>query len=108
MYSVKWVQVNGCKYSIGSIVVIETSITPTFGLIIDLIIAEVEKCMLVCEVLNTDKFVEHFHAFCVKREATTATPLAILTPYELSDYHVLSLYKEQISMYVVPKYSLHV
>ena len=48
---------------------------------------EVDMCLFVCEVLTTDGYVEHFHAFEVSRE--TPTPEAFYSPKELADYHIL-------------------
>ena len=44
LYSVKWVQMKGTKYSKGSITVIESDIIPRFGLIVDLLIVN-DVCM---------------------------------------------------------------
>lgn len=67
---------------------------------------DVDICLFVCEVLTTDSFVEHLHAFRVEREDTVS--LSFVTFNELADYHVLSLYGYQQGLYIVPKYSLHV
>ena len=104
--SVKWVQIKGCKYTLGSVIVIKADFIPTFGLIIDLLMVEVDICLFICEVDVTDHFVEHLHAFQIEREDTVS--LAIMTHKELADYHVLSLYKHRQALYVVPKYSLHI
>lgn len=102
--SVKWVQIKGTKYSKGSVTVIEANIIPTFGIIVDLLVVDVDICLFVCEVLTTEYFEEHLHAFKVSRE--TPVSLAICQHKELADYHVLSLYKHHHSLYVVPKYNL--
>ena len=43
--SVKWVQIKGTKYSQGSVTVLKADIIPTFGLIIDLLMVDVDVCM---------------------------------------------------------------
>ena len=58
--------------------------------------------MFVCDVLTTEGYVEHFHAFEVSKE--TPTPLAFHSPKELADYHILGLYTLNRAMYVVPNY----
>ena len=67
---------------------------------------DVDVCLFVCEVLTTEYFEEHLHAFKVSKESPVS--LVICTHKELADYHVLSLYKHHHSLYVVPKYSLDV
>ena len=105
-YSVKWVETKGTKYSKGSVIVIEADVVPKFGLIIDLIIVDVDVCLFICEVFTTEHFEEHLHAFQVSKESIVT--LAILRHKELADYHVLSLYKHKQSLYVVPKYNLDI
>ena len=104
--SVKWVQIKGTKYSIGSITVIKTDVIPTFGLVVDLLVVDVDICLFVCEVLETEYFDEHLHAFKVSKELSSHVSLAICRHKELADYHVLSLYKHHHSLYIVPKYNL--
>lgn len=104
--SVKWVQIKGTRYSKGSVTVIEADIIPTFGLIIDLLMVDVDVCLFVCEVLTSEYFEEHLHAFKVSKESPVS--LAICRHKELADHHVLSLYKHHHSLYVVPKYNLDV
>ena len=55
----------GTKYSQGSITVNESDIIPRFGLLVDLLIVDVD----VCEVLKTEYFEEHLHAFKVSKES---------------------------------------
>ena len=97
----KWIQIRGSRYSVGCIVL---NSEPVFGQIVDILLTAVDMCLLVCEVLTTDGYVEHFHAFEVSKE--TPTPLAFCSPQELADYHILGLYKLNHAMYVVPKYHI--
>ena len=99
-------EIKGTKYSQGGVTVLEADIIPTFGLIIDLLVVDVDICLFVCEVLVVECFEEHLHAFKVFKERPAS--LAICKHKELADYHVLSLYKHHHSLYVVPKYSLDV
>ena len=97
-------QIKGTKYSKGSVTVIEAAVIPTFGLIVDLLVVDVDVSFFVCEILTIEYYEEHLHAFKVTKE--TPVSLAICQHKELGDYHVLSLYKHHHSLYVVPKYNL--
>ena len=47
--------------------------------------------MFVCEVLTTDRYVEHYHAFEVSREVPT--PVVFCSQKDLADFHALGLFK---------------
>ena len=46
-------------------------------------------CLFVCEILTTDGYSEHFHAFEVSKE--TPTPVAFCSQKELADYHAFQI-----------------
>ncbi len=100
----KWIRVKGSKYSLGSVVTLEAGIFPTFGLIIDILIVDVDNYLFVCEVPKTCQFDSHYHAYLLEKEDITS--LAVVTPNDLADFHVLSLYTHNQTLYTVPKYSL--
>ena len=107
IYRANYVEINGIRYSNGCVVVLNTSaVIPIFGCVIDVLLTDVDNCLFVCEELQSEEFVEHFHAYKVNREIADAIPLVICKHKEFSDYHVLGLYKHDDSMYVVPKYHL--
>lgn len=104
-YRTSYAEIDGVRYSKGSVVVLSTKeVLPTFGHIIDIILTDVDVCTFVCEVLHSEGFVEHFHAY----EVTCPKPIPIVfcKKNDLSDYHVLSICKQHQSMYVVQKYHL--
>ena len=39
------VQIKGTKYSTGSVTVVETDIIPTFGIIVNLLVVDVDVCV---------------------------------------------------------------
>ena len=43
-------------------------LVPIFGVIEDVMVFDVDVCYLACEVLITDCFVNHFHAYQVYRQ----------------------------------------
>ena len=107
----KSVQVHGTKYQEGSVVTLSSNnIFPLFGRIIDILVIDVDIVYFICEVLETDEFNAHLHAFVVS--TLKPIPLIVLKQSELADFHVLGLYKlrlfdqDRTTLYVVPKYNL--
>lgn len=103
-------QVHGTKYQEGSIVTLSSNTLPLFGRIINILVIDVDIVYFVCEMLETEEFNSHLHAFVVSTQKPI--PLVVLKQNELADFHVLGLYKlslfneERITLYVVPKYNL--
>lgn len=64
-YRVAWLEVDGTKYSPTSIVVLEVTELPTFGIIAD-IVSSGAQYYFVCELLFTCCFNYHFHAYEVR------------------------------------------
>ena len=97
----QWIEVLGTTYKSGGIVVLSTDDdgVPTFGLISEILITDVDKYFMVCETLQTDYFCSHFHAFKISHVSHPS--YAFVKQMQLSDYAVLGLYKSQ---YVVLKY----
>ena len=82
-------QIRGTKYCEGSVVTLTSSILPTFGRIIDILIADVDTPLLVCEILQTEEFRAHLDAFVVRTQEPI--PITVLKQNGLAD-HVLGLY----------------
>lgn len=101
-------QIRGTTYCEGSVVTLTSSILPTFRRIIDILIADVDTPLLVCEILQTEEFRAHLHAFVVRTQEPI--PTTVLKQNEVADHHVLGLYKLSLfqddifSLYIVPKY----
>ena len=98
----KWIELKETRYSLGCIVVLNSS--PTFGLLIDILLTDVDEHLFVCETLKLERYAEHLHAYEVAREKPT--PIAFCKQRDLSDYHPLALYKLTDAMYNVPKYNI--
>ena len=92
----------GTRYSVGCIIVLNSS--PTFGLLIDILLTDVDEHLFVCEALKLERYAEYLHAYEVAREKPT--PIAFCKQRNLSDYHPLALYKLTDAMYIVPKYNI--
>ena len=110
-YRVTWIQVQGTKYVEGSVVVLDSSeVLPTFGIIINIVLITLDEPYLVCEVLHTEEFFAHLHAFIVQRDKPI--PIVFCKPDELSDHHTLGLYTlrlfqdTHVTQYIVPQYHL--
>ena len=91
VYRSSWVTIKGTTYKPLNIVVVGSSLLPVFGRIISILIEQVTKCYFVCEVLTTETFNPHFHAYEVQAQEKP-TPLVICTQNDFIDHHVLALY----------------
>ena len=58
-----WVKIGGTVYKPDNIVAISSDLLPVFGKIIDVLIVSVTDCYFVCELLVTDSFNSHNHAY---------------------------------------------
>ena len=85
-----WIDVNGTTYKKGSVVVLSMDLTPTFGVVKDIIVFETDIYYLVCEVLLTDCFSHHFHAFKTCKQHPASYDICKQT--DLYDHAVLSAY----------------
>ncbi|KAK3925135.1 RING finger containing E3 ubiquitin-protein ligase WSV222 [Frankliniella fusca] len=65
---VKWVETNGMKYKVGSVVLISVeNKRPLFGQIHSLLLLENNDVSLILKSLKTEKFDSHFHAWEVSK-----------------------------------------
>ena len=101
IYRASWVEICGTKYSQQDVVTLDGGLLPEFGIIHDVIISDVHEPFFVCEILTTECFYSHYHAYEVVRQSPPVFHICMQS--ELYDYSVLSLYKSQ---YVVLKYYL--
>ncbi len=90
MYSLKWIEISGTRYSHGSVVVTGTDLVSNFGIIDEIIVDELMCLYFVLEDLQTLGFSSHYHSF----EVTYHTPkmYLICKPSDSLDHAVLSLY----------------
>ena len=100
-FRVAWIKVLGTTYRSGAIVVLSVDLVPTFGLISDIIIKEVNNYFIVCEILHTECFNTHYHAYEVSRD--TLPKFSFVKQTHLADHSVLGMYK-QSHYFVVLKY----
>ena len=92
----------GTTYKSGGVVILSTDSEdgiPTFGLIIEILITDVDKYFIVCEIMHTDCFCTHYHAYKITQDSNPS--YAFVKQNDLCDHAVLGLYKSQ---YVVLKY----
>ena len=54
----KWIELKGTRYSVGCIVL---NSSPTFGLLIDILLTDVDEHLFVCEALKLERYAEHLH-----------------------------------------------
>lgn len=78
---------------------LSVDLVPTFGLICDVLVSDVNNYFIVCETLFTEYFSSHYHAYKVTREFTPSH--VFVKQGDLVDHSVLGLYKSQ---YIVLKY----
>ena len=102
-----WVQVDVTVYYHGDVVVLENELLPTFGVIKDMIVFDVDRYYFVCEVLSTECFVNHFHSFEVTKQ--NPTKYSICKQPDFVDHHILHAYSVTSyphSLFVPLKYHL--
>ena len=71
--------------------IIVLNLSPTIGLLIDILLTGVDEHLFGCEALKLERYAEHLHAYEIVREKPI--PIAICKQKDLSDYHPLALYK---------------
>ena len=56
-YRANFVQINGTRYSKECVIALaaDTAGVPTFGFLSDILLTDVDNCLFVCEVLETDQ-----------------------------------------------------
>ena len=95
-----WVTIGGTTYKPGNIVVADASgLLPIFGQI-DSIVFVSNSCHFVCEILITDTYNSHYHAYEVSHNLSH-TPIIICQQSSFIDHHVLALYHIS-SLHLVP------
>ena len=99
LFRVAWIKVRGAIYRSGAIVVLSVDFLPIFGLITDIIIIDVNNSFFVGEVLHTECFNSHYHAYKVSRDPLPK--FSFLKQSHLADHAPLGLYRKS---YVVLKY----
>ena len=77
LYSLTWVQINGIVYKTGGAVVLRMNLTPVFGIIIDVIVMDVNDYYIVCEEMVTEHFDHHYHSVASK----VLHNLQVIRPY---------------------------
>lgn len=91
-YRLRWIEVLGTTYKPGGIVILSVQLQPRFGLISDIIVFDVDNYSLVCEVLHTECFHRHYHAYEVSHD--TSPSFVFVKQSDLADHSVLGLYKK--------------
>ena len=100
-------EVNGIVYKPGGIVVLEIDLVPTFGIIADILVLDVDNYYLVCEIASTECFNSHFHAYEIEK---IINPVYLVCQVnQLADHYMLSAYKLSTysnTLFVPLKYNL--
>lgn len=87
------------------VVAVSTDLLPVFGRILAIIMHDVTQYFFVCEVLITDCFNSHYHAYEVRKH-NLSTPIIICRQSTFVDHHVLGLYHISPLSFVSLKYYL--
>ena len=92
----------GTTYSIGAVVLTKfIEDMPIFGRIVDIVLHESMKPLLVIDLLETTCFNKHFYAYEVKEKIIRA--FYVCPQSDLADYHTLSIYTPQNShQFMIP------
>lgn len=84
-------EVNGIVYKPGGIVVLEMDLVPTFGIIVDILVKDVDSYNLVCEITSTECFNSHFHAYEIEKFINPT--YFVCQVNQLYDHYMLSAYE---------------
>ena len=78
------------------------NLLPTFGIIKEILVFDVENYYIVCELLETINFAHHYHAFEVVYKDTPSFDVSKASKY--IEHAVLWMHKQQSRFYVALKY----
>lgn len=85
---ISWIDIDGTKYHKEGVVVLQSHLLPLFGIIADILCRCADHYYFVCNVLRTECFSSHFHAYKVSK----TKEYVLCTHSDLVDHHVLGLY----------------
>ena len=105
MFSCSWVKIGGSLYKTDAIVAISSNLLPIFGQILAIVMLNVDQCYFVCEILATDSFNSHYHAYEIRKQEFP-TPIIVCHQSAFIDHHVLSLDHVSSFNFVSLKYYL--
>ena len=77
------------------------SLIPTFGSIFDILLVDVDLPLFVCEILEVEGFVEHYHAYTVVKQKPTPLTIcrqSVLSILYLNIIYYDSLYQKNIAI----------
>ena len=94
----------GRVFKPGSIVIHNVDLVPTFGLIVDILVFNVDDYYIVYELLETECFSHHYNVYEVSHQMMKEYKLC--KPYKLKDNTVLGVYKLESRLYVPLKYHI--
>ena len=102
IYRLAWLEINGTKYTLGNVVVLEvTDLFPTFAVLSDIVSSEAQY-YFVCRLMFTICFSHHFHAY----EVCDTDDYIVCCQAELADHYVLSKYTVCGKHFIPMKYHL--
>ena len=88
-------RIRGTLYSVGTVVLTKfIEDMPVFGRIVDIVLHESTKPLLVIDLLETMCFNKHFYAYEVKENTIRAFYLC--TQSDLADHHTLSTHRRTL------------
>ena len=78
-----WVKIGGTIYKADNVVAVSSNLLHLFGKITDIFIVDVSQCHFVSELLVTESFNSHYHAFEVKKQTQQPTQLVVYKQTDL-------------------------
>ena len=94
----------GTIYSIGAVILTKfIEDMPVFGWIVDNVLHESMKPLLVIDVLQTTCFNKHFYTYMCELKEKIIRAFYVCPQSDLADYHTLSIYTPQNShQFMIP------
>lgn len=87
-----------------SVLISEVSLVPSFGIINDILVFDVDKYYIVLEELHTDVYCHHYHAYEVSRICPRS--FFVCEARNLLEHSVLELHENLSKLYVLLKYNI--
>ena len=97
---------SGRIFKPGAVIIVNVDLIhmPVFGVIIDVLVFEVDNYYIVYEELETECFSHHYHTYEVSHHQIPH--FGISHPSDFTDNCLLGIYRKQSSMFIPLKYHI--
>lgn len=90
-YRIQWAKLGNTKYQRGVFIILQSSILPSFGEILDVIVINIDTCLFVIREYTTECFLHHYQAYEVSKNQA----VSVYKFSDFVDYYPLTSYTLQ-------------